>query len=77
MEFEILVLVFGLLLVGAVALIPVFLVVSRIYPFAYANARIRAMRALLLKKEDFEDLLAKPYNEAIFTLEKKTLPYIK
>jgi len=50
--------------------------VSKIYPFAYANARIRAMRARLLKKEDFNELLLKPYNEAIYTLEKKHYPQL-
>ena len=75
-EIGVLILIAGLLIVGVVALIPVFSVLSKIYPYAYINARIRAMHARLLKREDFQDLLEKPYNEIVYTLDKHYFPHL-
>ena len=75
-EFIVLLLIAGILGIGIVALVAVFKVVAKIYPYAYLNARIRGMHARLLKKEDFQVLLNKPYNEAIFTLDKKYFPHL-
>lgn len=67
-------LLIALLLFSVVVLIPVFKVVSKIYPYSYTNARVRAMRKHLLSKEDFEDLLRRDYNDIIYTLENTNLP---
>ena len=78
MEIELLVILFiaGVIALGVVALVAVFKVVAKIYPYAYLNARIRAMHSRLLKKDDFTDLLDKPYNEIIYTLDKKYFPHL-
>lgn len=75
-EYFVLALIAGILCLSVVALVAVFKVVAKIYPYAYLNARIRAMHARLLKKEDFQLLLNKPYNDAIFTLDKKYFPHL-
>ena len=64
----------GFLIVATAVLIPVFKVLAPIFPYAYTNARLRAMRKELLSKEDFEELLRKPYNEVIYNLTKKNYP---
>ena len=62
--------------IAVVSLIAVFKVVAKIYPYAYVNARIRAMHSRILKKEDFVDLMEKPYNEAIYSLDKNFYPHL-
>lgn len=64
----------GLLLLSIVVLIPVFKVVSKIYPYSYTNARVRQMRSKLLSKQDFDDLLRRDYNDILYTLENTNLP---
>lgn len=64
----------GFILVAAAALIPVFKTLIPIYPYAYANARLRAMKNKLISEEEFEELSGKPYNEIIYQLEKKDYP---
>ena len=76
MEYEILAIISTILLLGIVALVAVFKVVAKIYPYAYVNARIRAMHSRVLKKEDFQDLLEKPYNEIVYTLDKRYFPHL-
>ena len=71
MELFILILLASIIISVAI-LIPVFLTTNRIYPYAYANARIRGMISSLLKKEDFLELVKKDYNEIIYYLEKKS-----
>ncbi len=75
-EIGILLLIAGILMLGIVALVAVFKVVAKIYPYAYINARIRAMHARLLKEEDFLELLDKPYNEIVYTLDKEYFPHL-
>lgn len=67
-------LLIGLLLLSIVVLIPVFKVVSNIYPYSYTNARVRQMRSNLLSKEEFDDLLRRDYNDILYTLENTNLP---
>ncbi len=76
MEIEILILIAGILGLGIIALVAVFKVVAKIYPYAYLNARIRAMHSRILKKEDFAELLDKPYNEIVYTLDKQYFPHL-
>ena len=62
----------GIVLVfGVVVLIPIFQTVAKIYPYSYPNARVRSLKSKLVTKNEFEDLLTKPYNEIIYYLEKK------
>lgn len=63
----------GLILV-VIVLIPVFLSVSKVYPYAYTNSRLRVMRSDLIRTSDFENLLKRDYNDIIYQLEKKKLP---
>ena len=75
-EIYIILLVAAILIVAIFALVAIFRVVAKIYPYAYINARIRAMHARLIKKEDFEELLEKPYNEIVYTLDKRYFPHL-
>lgn len=63
----------GLILV-IIVLIPVFLTVSKIYPYAYTNSRLRVMRADLIRSNEFENFVKRPYNDIIYQLEKKRFP---
>lgn len=74
MELEITLSIIGSLLVIVAVLIPVFKTVAPIYPYAYTNARLRAMRNALLKKEDYDELIKKPYAEIIYALGRKSFP---
>ncbi len=70
----IVVLLSGLFLLFLVVLVPVFKVLAGTYPYAYTNARIRAMRRKLVGKEKFEEYLTLPYNEIVYSLEKNFFP---
>jgi V/A-type H+/Na+-transporting ATPase subunit C len=63
----------GLILI-IIVLIPVFLSVSKVYPYAYTNSRLRVMRSDLIRTNDFENLIKRDYNDIIYQLEKKKLP---
>lgn len=63
--------VVGALIAGVLILLPVFKTVVRVAPYAYPNARIRAMRAELVKHELMEELAARPYNDVVYALERK------
>lgn len=69
LEDNVLLLVWAVLILGVVALIPVAIVVSRVYPYAYPNARIRAMRAKLARSQLLIDLAPRSYNDIIIQLE--------
>lgn len=64
------------LVAGGVVLIPIFFSVSSLYPYAYTNARIRAMRSKLITHEQLEDYLKRPYTDIIYSLEKHTYPQL-
>lgn len=55
-------------------LMAVFKTVAPIFPYAYTNARLRAMRRELLRREHYYELLKKPYNEILYDLAKKNYP---
>lgn len=75
-ETGILLLLVGILGLGIIGLVAAFKAVAKIYPYAYLNARIRAMHSRMLKREDFLVLLDKPYNEIIYILDKKYFPHL-
>lgn len=60
----------GFAIMSITALIIILKVVVPLFPYSYANARLRAMRIGLLTKEHYEELLRKPYNEIVYSLEK-------
>ncbi|MFT4311246.1 MAG: V-type ATPase subunit [Candidatus Woesearchaeota archaeon] len=66
--------IIGLVLIAAIILIPIFKTIATIYPYSYPNARIRVMKSNLVTKENFEELIKRPYNSIIYTLEKKAFP---
>ena len=66
------VLLAGLFILFITALIPVFKTLVGIYPYAYTNARVRAMRSKLVKTEELEEFFSRPYNDIVYSLEKKT-----
>ncbi len=59
------------IIIAVVVLIPVFKIVSQIYPYAYTNARIRSMNTSLLSSEDYDNLVRRPYNDIVYSLERK------
>lgn len=63
----------GALLIITAIMIPIFKTTYEVYPYAYSNARIRSKKSTLLKKQDFERLLSKSYNEILYYIEKKNL----
>ena len=65
-----------LLILGVIVLIPIFQTVASIYPYSYPNARVRSLKSKLVTKNEFEELLTKPYNEIIYYLEKKHYSYL-
>ena len=64
----------GVLLAGVIALIPVSYVLTRIAPYAYPNARVRAMRGGLVRTQELIDLADRPYNDIIYYLEQNHYP---
>ena len=58
----------------ALAIIPAIKAATPLFPYAYTNARLRAMRSELLKDDDYEELLKKPYNEVLYSLGQKNYP---
>ena len=64
------------LVLGVIVLIPIFQTVASIYPYSYPNARVRSLKSKLVTKNEFEELLTKPYNEIIYYLEKKHYSYL-
>ena len=64
----------GVLVAGIIALIPVFYVLTRVAPYAYPNARVRAMRAGLVRTQELVELASRPYNDIIYHLEQNHYP---
>lgn len=64
----------GVLIAGIIALIPVLYVTNNVAPFAYPNARVRAMRAGLVRTEELLNLSSRPYNDIIYYLEQNHYP---
>lgn len=64
----------GVLIAGVIALIPVGYVLTRVAPYAYPNARVRAMRAQLIRTHDLIALADRPYNDIIYHLEQNHYP---
>lgn len=62
------------LILTTIVLIPVFLSVSKIYPYAYTNSRLRVMRSDLIRTNEFKELANRQYNDIIYQLEKKKFP---
>lgn len=74
MELEITLSIIGFLILSIVILIPLAKTIAPIFPYAYTNARLRAMRTQLLSKKDYEELIKKPYTEIIYALGRKNYP---
>lgn len=64
-----LLIVWGVLIAGVLALIPVAVIVSRVYPYSYPNARVRAMKAKMVSSEQLIELSSRSYNDIILQLE--------
>ncbi|MFT4250383.1 MAG: V-type ATPase subunit [Candidatus Woesearchaeota archaeon] len=62
--------VWGVLIAGILALIPVAIIVSKVYPYSYPNARVRAMKAKLPTNQELLELAPRSYNDIIIQLEK-------
>lgn len=67
----------GVLIAGVIVLLPVLKTVNRVAPFAYPNARIRAMRARLVHKEEFEEFASRPYADVLYELRERIPPLSK
>ena len=64
----------GVIVGGLVALIPALYVTNRVAPYAYPNARVRAMRAGLVRTHELAELASRPYNDIIYHLEQNYYP---
>lgn len=64
----------GVIIGGVIALIPALYITNRVAPYAYPNARIRAMRAGLVRTQHLAELASRPYNDIIYHLEQNHYP---
>ena len=64
----------GVVIAGVIALIPALYVTNRVAPYAYPNARVRAMKAKLIRTEELINLAQRPYNDIIYYLEQNHYP---
>jgi len=64
----------GVILSGIIALIPVFYVLAPIYPWTYSNARVKTMHKKMIKDQDIEGYILRPYEDIIYDLEEKFIP---